>query len=70
MCTAVFSTVSDQLIIGQTNGTPLEKIKAMFRFLRNVFQSLSVAINCKLRNCKVHKGNNKWKSNVPLFNDL
>ena len=46
----------------------LEKIKAKFRFLRNVIASFSVpGIYCRLRNCKVHKRNNKGKCNVPLF---
>ena len=31
--------------------------------------SVAECIYCKLRNCKVHKSNNKGKCNVPLFND-
>ena len=37
----------------------LGKIKAMFKFLRNLIASFSFAgIYCKLWNCKVHKRNN------------
>ena len=47
----------------------LEKIKAMFRkiYCKNVFAivfSVAECVHCKLRNCKVHKRNNKGKFNV------
>ena len=34
-----------------------------------LLQYVAKCIYCKLRNCKVHKRNNKGKCNVPVFND-